>query len=120
MKTHRLSRRTREAFLGYALVLPSLLIFGTFVFYPFIKNIWLGFYRSPPSPLLPRKWVGLEQFGHRRAFRADRGERGFELLRVGGEHQARLHQLEDGLQLGEVLRHQRICGRRRRHRDIWR
>jgi ABC-type sugar transport system permease subunit len=62
VKTHRLSRRTREALLGYALVLPSLVLFGTFVFYPFVKNIWLGFYRAPPSPLLPKKWVGFEQY----------------------------------------------------------
>jgi sn-glycerol 3-phosphate transport system permease protein len=62
MKPKRFSRRAREALLGYALVLPSLAVFGVFVFYPFIKNIWLGFYRSPPSPLLPRKWVGFEQY----------------------------------------------------------
>jgi sn-glycerol 3-phosphate transport system permease protein len=48
--------------LGYALVLPSLLVFGTFVFYPFIKNFWLGLYRTPPFPGLPRRWVGLSQY----------------------------------------------------------
>jgi sn-glycerol 3-phosphate transport system permease protein len=61
-KRRRLGRRTREALLGYALVLPSLVLFGTFVFYPFVKNVWLGLYRSPPSPLLPRRWVGLDQY----------------------------------------------------------
>jgi sn-glycerol 3-phosphate transport system permease protein len=58
----RLSRRTREALLGYALVLPSLLVFGTFIFYPFVKNFWLGLYRTPPFPGLPRRWVGLAQY----------------------------------------------------------
>lgn len=48
--------------LGYALVLPSLLVFGTFIFYPFIKNFWLGLYRTPPFPNLPRSWVGLSQY----------------------------------------------------------
>ena len=48
--------------LGYALVLPSLLVFGTFIFYPFVKNFWLGLYRTPPFPNLPRSWVGLSQY----------------------------------------------------------
>jgi sn-glycerol 3-phosphate transport system permease protein len=48
--------------LGYALVLPSLLVFGTFIFYPFVKNFWLGLYRTPPFPNLPRRWVGLSQY----------------------------------------------------------
>ena len=50
----RFSRRTRDALLGYALVLPSLIVFGTFIFYPFVKNFWLGLYRTPPFPNLPR------------------------------------------------------------------
>jgi sn-glycerol 3-phosphate transport system permease protein len=48
--------------LGYALVLPSLLVFGTFIFYPFVKNFWLALYRTPPFPNLPRSWVGLTQY----------------------------------------------------------
>lgn len=48
--------------LGYALVLPSLLVFGTFIFYPFIKNFWLALYRTPPFPGLPRRWVGISQY----------------------------------------------------------
>ncbi len=48
--------------LGYALVLPSLVVFGAFIFYPFVKNFWLGLYRTPPFPNLPRSWVGLSQY----------------------------------------------------------
>ena len=48
--------------LGYTLVLPSLLVFGTFIFYPFIKNFWLGLYSTPPFPGLPRRWVGSRQY----------------------------------------------------------
>jgi len=61
-RKRRLRRRTRDMLLGYALVLPSLLVFGTFVFYPFVKNFWLGLYRTPPFPGLPRRWVGLSQY----------------------------------------------------------
>jgi len=62
LRRRRFSRRTRDMLLGYALVLPPLVIFGTFVFYPFVKNFWLGFYRTPPFPNLPRKRVGLTQY----------------------------------------------------------
>jgi sn-glycerol 3-phosphate transport system permease protein len=58
----RLRRRTRDMLLGYALVLPSLIVFGSFVFYPFVKNVWLGLYHTPPFPNLPRSWVGLSQY----------------------------------------------------------
>lgn len=58
----RFSRRVREAGLGYLLVLPSLIVFGVFVFYPFFKNFSLGLYRTPPFPGLPKRYVGLDQF----------------------------------------------------------
>lgn len=58
----RLPRRVREAGLGYLLVLPSLLIFGVFVFYPFARNFYLGFFRTPPFPGLPKHAVGLDQY----------------------------------------------------------
>jgi sn-glycerol 3-phosphate transport system permease protein len=61
-RRRRFSRRMRDMLLGYALVLPSLLVFGTFIFYPFIKNLWLGLYRTPPFPNLPRTWVGISQY----------------------------------------------------------
>jgi ABC-type sugar transport system permease subunit len=56
------SRKLREAALGYVLVLPCLIVFGLFVFYPFIKNIWLGFYRTPLFEGLPRQWAGTDQY----------------------------------------------------------
>jgi ABC-type sugar transport system permease subunit len=58
----RLSRRVREAGLAYLLLLPSLVIFGFFIFYPFFKNFYLGLYRNPPFPNLPREWIGFEQY----------------------------------------------------------
>ena len=38
------------------------LIFGVFVFYPLIRNVYLGFYRSPPFPGLPSTYVGFDQY----------------------------------------------------------
>lgn len=61
-RRHRFKRKTRDMLLGYALVLPSLAVFGTFTFYPFVKNFWLGLYRTPPFPGLPRAWAGVDQY----------------------------------------------------------
>src|SRR3954454_17613843 len=58
----RTSRRVREALLGYLMVLPSLIVFGTFIFYPFFRNFQLSLYRTPPIPNLPKTYVGLQQF----------------------------------------------------------
>lgn len=55
-------RRRREVGLAYLLVLPSLLIFGVFVFYPFFRNFYLGFYKTPPFPGLPTRYVGFDQY----------------------------------------------------------
>jgi ABC-type sugar transport system permease subunit len=33
-----------------------------FVFYPFFRNFYLGFFRTPPFPGLPKKSVGLTQY----------------------------------------------------------
>lgn len=57
-----IGRRTREAMLGYSMVAPALVLFGVFVFYPFARTIWLGLYRTPPFPGLPRSWAGLDQY----------------------------------------------------------
>ncbi|HEY1734833.1 MAG TPA: hypothetical protein VGG23_10325, partial [Acidimicrobiales bacterium] len=57
------SRRVREALLGYALILPALVIFGLFVFYPFARNFKLALYQAPPFPNLPSRYVGLHQVG---------------------------------------------------------
>ncbi|MEY4008023.1 MAG: hypothetical protein RLZZ467_1075 [Gemmatimonadota bacterium] len=56
------NRRRREAGLGYLMLAPSLLIFSVFVFYPFLKNFYLGFYRTPPFPGLPQRFVGFDQY----------------------------------------------------------
>lgn len=55
-------RRLREAGLGYLLLIPSLAVFGVFIFYPFFRNFYLGFFRTPPFPGLPKRYVGFEQY----------------------------------------------------------
>ncbi len=55
-------RRRRETGLAFLFLLPSLIIFGVFIFYPFFKNFYLGFYRTPPFPGLPKTWVGFDQY----------------------------------------------------------
>jgi ABC-type sugar transport system permease subunit len=44
------------------MIVPSLAIFSVFVFYPFFKNFYLGFYRTPPFPGLPQRFVGFDQY----------------------------------------------------------
>ena len=56
------ARRAREGGLALMLLLPSLVIFGVFVFYPLVHNVYLGFFRSPPFPGLPSTYVGLDQY----------------------------------------------------------
>ncbi len=52
------ARRRRDALLAYAMIMPSLLVFGTFVFYPLIRNFQLITLRTPPFPNLPKRYVG--------------------------------------------------------------
>lgn len=54
-------RRRREASLAYLLLLPAAVIFAVFVFFPFLKNFQLAFYKTPPFPGLPNKWAGFSQ-----------------------------------------------------------
>ena len=44
------------------MLLPSIVVFGVFVFYPLVRTFLLGFYRTPPFPGLPSRYVGADQF----------------------------------------------------------
>jgi len=61
-RKRRFSRAVREAGLGYMLLLPAFLIFSVFVFYPFIRNFYLGFFSTPPFPGQPKNYVALDQY----------------------------------------------------------
>jgi ABC-type sugar transport system permease subunit len=58
-----LGRRKREWPLAVLLLLPSAAVFGVFVFYPLVRTIQLGMYRSDPFGGLGR-YVGPSQYGH--------------------------------------------------------
>lgn len=60
-RRRRLSRKVREAGLAYLLLSPALIIFGVFIFYPFLKNFELALYRTAPFPGLPDVYVGFDQ-----------------------------------------------------------
>jgi sn-glycerol 3-phosphate transport system permease protein len=55
------ARRRREAGLAYLLLLPALVAFGTFTFYPFFRNFKLMLYETPPVPGVAAHYVGLHQ-----------------------------------------------------------
>jgi len=62
IRKRRLNRKTREALLGYALILPALVVFGVFIYYPFIRNFYLGFHQAPLFGAGVGKYVGLDQW----------------------------------------------------------
>jgi sn-glycerol 3-phosphate transport system permease protein len=55
------SRRRKQALLAYLLILPAMVLFGVFSFYPFLRNFKLMLYETPPVPGLPPHYVGLHQ-----------------------------------------------------------
>ena len=57
------STRRKEQGLAALFLVPSLIVFGVFVFYPLINNVILGFYRTAPFPGLPDTYVGEEGTG---------------------------------------------------------
>jgi sn-glycerol 3-phosphate transport system permease protein len=66
----RRRRRRRESGLALLMLSPSLVIFVVFVFYPFLRNFQLAFYRTPPFPNLPKRWAGWDNF-HDMLFNGD-------------------------------------------------
>jgi sn-glycerol 3-phosphate transport system permease protein len=57
-------RRTTELLLAFGLLLPSLVIFGVFVFYPLVRQVYLSFFLTPPFAGEPRQYVGFSQIGN--------------------------------------------------------
>lgn len=54
-------RRWRERGLAFGLLLPSLLVFGVFVYFPFVRTIWLGFHETDVFGGNQR-FVGFDQY----------------------------------------------------------
>jgi sn-glycerol 3-phosphate transport system permease protein len=55
------SRRRKEALLAYLLILPAMVVFAVFSFYPFLRNFKLMLYQTSSVPGLPGHNVGLRQ-----------------------------------------------------------
>lgn len=53
--------RARESGLAFALLIPSAIVFGVFVFYPLVRTVYLGFFLQDPFGL-SRRWVGFDQY----------------------------------------------------------
>jgi len=52
----------RESLLAYALLAPSLVLFGVFVYYPFLDNFREGFYASNPANPSLTTYVGFDRW----------------------------------------------------------
>jgi multiple sugar transport system permease protein len=62
---NRSSNRTieeKEALLGYALIIPSLLLIAGVILYPVLYNIYLSFTVVPLSPGEAPQWIGLQHY----------------------------------------------------------
>jgi sn-glycerol 3-phosphate transport system permease protein len=55
------SIKWKEAWLGYLFLLPSLLLFSIFLFYPLIKSFYLSFHTTDPRGRIA-DYVGLDNF----------------------------------------------------------
>lgn len=59
----RRARVRRDTWLGIALVMPALAVMVSFVLFPVLYNLWLGFFQK--HAMFPgQKWVGLANYGH--------------------------------------------------------
>ena len=54
--------RVREALLAYALLLPALLVFGVFTYFPFVRNFDIAAHKNAFYSWEPTKFVGASQF----------------------------------------------------------
>ncbi len=64
VRPKRRPRRFRlgESLLGYAFILPALIMIGLWAIYPMVENFFLATREVPPSPVFPSRSVGLAQF----------------------------------------------------------
>ena len=55
------TRPRRERRAAFGMLIPSLVVFGTFTFYPLLRTFWLGFFLQDPFGIRSR-WVGVDQY----------------------------------------------------------
>lgn len=57
----RAGRRMKDALLAYAFLLPSLIVFGVFAYYPLYRLFWYATHQQSRFRNRPATWVGTEQ-----------------------------------------------------------
>lgn len=57
----RRARAVRQSLSAAPFVIPSLFLFGVFVFYPLVRSVWLGFHATDPFGR-HETWVGMAQY----------------------------------------------------------
>ena len=57
----RLARPARRLVSAVPFILPSLVLFGVFVFYPLVRSVWLGFHATDPFGRR-EVWTGIDQY----------------------------------------------------------
>ncbi len=60
-RTQRLVRRLRDAGLAYLFLLPALVVFGIFAYYPLGRLIWFATHQQSRFRNRPASWAGIEQ-----------------------------------------------------------
>ncbi|HNQ99366.1 MAG TPA: sugar ABC transporter permease, partial [Trueperaceae bacterium] len=61
-KTVKLTVATRRAMWGWVFVLPALIYFAVFSFYPIFNAFWLSLHTKNPLSLRPPRFVGLRNY----------------------------------------------------------
>ena len=60
-RTRRLKGKLKDAALGYAFLLPSLIVFAVFAYYPLYRLVYYATHRQSRFRNKPATWVGTEQ-----------------------------------------------------------
>ena len=60
-RTRRLRTKLKDAALGYAFLLPSLIVFGIFFYYPLYRLVYYATHEQSRFRNRPPQWVGTEQ-----------------------------------------------------------
>jgi sn-glycerol 3-phosphate transport system permease protein len=60
-RTRRLKGRLKDAALGYAFLLPALVVFAVFAYYPLYRLVYFATHRQSRFRNRPAEWVGTEQ-----------------------------------------------------------
>jgi len=57
----RLGRKMRDALLAYAFLLPAMIVFAVFAYYPLYRLFWYATHQQSRFRNRPATWVGAQQ-----------------------------------------------------------